>query len=323
MLDGQGGDEILAGYRAYFGYRLSDLVRQGRLREAGAELTAFGAVNGPRWAAVALVNPHVPERAPPGGAVAPARLLDARPPRAARARRTRPERHGLPGPAAAPARARPDPSWAARAAPRRGPQLDGPLAGGAGAVPRPSPGRADVLLLDGGELIHRGETKSAPRRALDNLLPAQVRERREELGFVTPEGRFLRGSLGTLAADVFASRAFEARGFVDAAAPAAARAAPARRARRRVRALACTQPRALGTALPRRMKVLFMTTAYPTPESPVAGVFVKEHARAAALHAEVAVVHLDRSGGPPPRRNASPARSSRPGASATRRTQRP
>ena len=40
-----------------------------------------------------------------------------------------------------------------------------------------------------------------------------------------------------------------------------------------------------------------MTTAYPTPESPVAGVFVKEHARAAAEHADIAVVHLDRGGG--------------------------
>lgn len=45
------------------------------------------------------------------------------------------------------------------------------------------------------------------------------------------------------------------------------------------------------------MNVLFMTTAYPTPEAPVAGVFVKEHARAAAQHADVAVVHLDRGGG--------------------------
>lgn len=43
------------------------------------------------------------------------------------------------------------------------------------------------------------------------------------------------------------------------------------------------------------MRVLFVTTAYPSPESPVAGVFVREHARAAALHADVAVLHLDRS----------------------------
>lgn len=44
------------------------------------------------------------------------------------------------------------------------------------------------------------------------------------------------------------------------------------------------------------MKVLFLTSSYPTPEAPVAGIFVQEHARAAALHAEVAVIHLDRGG---------------------------
>ena len=51
MLDGQGGDELFAGYRAFFGYRLSDLLRAGRLVEATAELNAFAGVNGPRWAA--------------------------------------------------------------------------------------------------------------------------------------------------------------------------------------------------------------------------------------------------------------------------------
>jgi glycosyltransferase involved in cell wall biosynthesis len=42
------------------------------------------------------------------------------------------------------------------------------------------------------------------------------------------------------------------------------------------------------------MKVLFLTTAYPTPKRPVFGVFVREHARAAATVADVSVVHLDR-----------------------------
>lgn len=42
------------------------------------------------------------------------------------------------------------------------------------------------------------------------------------------------------------------------------------------------------------MRVLFVTTSYPSVESPAAGVFVLEHARAAARHAEVAVLHLDR-----------------------------
>lgn len=43
------------------------------------------------------------------------------------------------------------------------------------------------------------------------------------------------------------------------------------------------------------MKVLFLTTAYPTPDAPATGVFVEEHARAVSEHAEVAVLHLDRS----------------------------
>jgi glycosyltransferase involved in cell wall biosynthesis len=45
------------------------------------------------------------------------------------------------------------------------------------------------------------------------------------------------------------------------------------------------------------MRVLFLTSAYPTPDSPAAGVFVREHALAAAEHADVGVLHLDRDPG--------------------------
>jgi asparagine synthase (glutamine-hydrolysing) len=62
MLDGQGGDEVLAGYRASFGYRLSDLLLAGRIAESMRELRAFAQVHGRGWAAVALATPHVPER---------------------------------------------------------------------------------------------------------------------------------------------------------------------------------------------------------------------------------------------------------------------
>jgi glycosyltransferase involved in cell wall biosynthesis len=51
-------------------------------------------------------------------------------------------------------------------------------------------------------------------------------------------------------------------------------------------------------------RVLFLTEWYPTEENPVAGVFVREHARAAALSSEVVVIHwLNRLGerGRPPR----------------------
>ena len=63
----------------------------------------------------------------------------------------------------------------------------------------------------------RDEVGAAPRAR--GSAPAQrCATRRDKLGFVTPEARFLRGRLGELAADVFASRAFAERGFVDAAA---------------------------------------------------------------------------------------------------------
>jgi asparagine synthase (glutamine-hydrolysing) len=75
-----------------------------------------------------------------------------------------------------------------------------------------------VFSLKGDELIRRGETKSVLRRALGDLLPPLVRTRRNKLGFVTPEARFFRGSLGELAADVFTSKSFAERGFVDVAA---------------------------------------------------------------------------------------------------------
>ncbi len=45
-----------------------------------------------------------------------------------------------------------------------------------------------------------------------------------------------------------------------------------------------------------RLKVLYLTIRYPSPELPVSGIFIREHARAAAAAGvDVRVVHLDRS----------------------------
>ncbi len=41
----------------------------------------------------------------------------------------------------------------------------------------------------------------------------------------------------------------------------------------------------------RRGRVLFVTSWYPTAESPTHGTFIREHARAAACHTEVQVLH--------------------------------
>jgi asparagine synthase (glutamine-hydrolysing) len=218
MLDGQGGDEIFGGYRAFFGYRLSDLLRAGRVAEATAELRAFAGVNGLRWAAVALVNPHVPERVRltararlrgAGALVAPELRTsesEAAPNGHAFPDRLRRQLHLVLGRRGLPELLRyEDRNSMAHSLEARVPLLDHRLVELAFSLP-------------GGELIHRGETKSVLRRALGDLLPAAVSGRRDKLGFVTPEARFLRGPLGDLAADIFGSQSFTQRGFVDAAA---------------------------------------------------------------------------------------------------------
>jgi glycosyltransferase involved in cell wall biosynthesis len=43
------------------------------------------------------------------------------------------------------------------------------------------------------------------------------------------------------------------------------------------------------------LRVLVLTTSYPTPEEPVPGIFVREHVEAVRPHCEVTVVHLQRA----------------------------
>ena len=220
MLDGQGGDELLAGYRASFGYRLSDLLRAGRVAEASQELRAFAQAHGPRWTAVALATPHVPERLRlvargrlRGGSSLVASGLRAAGPAADRDGAVFPDRlrrqlHTLLTRRGLPELLRyEDRNSMAHSLEARVPLLDHRLVELAFSLP-------------GDELIRRGETKSVLRRALSDLLPPEVTRRRDKLGFVTPETRFMRGALGELAADVFASQSFRERGFVDAKAAA-------------------------------------------------------------------------------------------------------
>ena len=216
MLDGQGGDEVFGGYRASFGYRLSDLLRAGRVSEATHELRAFTQTHGPRWAAVALATPHVPERlrlaargrlrgsstlVAPGlrdVAAGPAANGAGFPDRLRRQLHVLLTRRGLPE-----LLRYEDRNSMAHSLEARVPLLDHRLV-------------ELAFSLDGSELIRRGETKSVLRRAVGDLLPSTVARRRDKLGFATPEGTFMRGALGDLAADVFASQSFRERGFVDA-----------------------------------------------------------------------------------------------------------
>ena len=218
MLDGQGGDEVLAGYRAHLGFRLADLLAAGRLRELGGELRSFHGVHSATALVTALSRPFAPE--------ALTRLVRSRS-RGAGAL-VHPDLRALESPAAAngspfPDRLRrhqqliltrrglpellryEDRNSMAHAIEARVPFLDYRIV-------------ELCFSLPGSELIRGGRTKDVLRRALGELLPPAVRDRRDKLGFVTPERHWLRGRLGELAGDVFASRSFAERGFVDAAA---------------------------------------------------------------------------------------------------------
>jgi asparagine synthase (glutamine-hydrolysing) len=216
MLDGQGGDEILGGYRAQVGERLSDLLVGGRLTRLSTELAAFRPALGTRSLVSALGRPFAPERVQ--------RFVRARARgSAALVHRDLPAGLNGDGPESPnfPDRLR---RYSQRLLTRRGlPELlryedRNSMAHSLEArVPFLDYRLVELCFsLPGDELIRNGRTKDLLRRSLADLLPEPVRERRDKLGFMTPEGRWLRGALGDLAADVFASRRFVQRGFVDA-----------------------------------------------------------------------------------------------------------
>jgi asparagine synthase (glutamine-hydrolysing) len=215
MLDGQGGDETLGGYRALVGFHLADLLAGLRLQSLARELRAFRPAIGAGNLAVALARPFAPDtltrliRARTRGSAAlvhaDLHAATSRPhangsPFGDRLRR---HQHVLLARRGLPELLRyEDRNSMAHSLEARVPFLDHRL--------------VELLFsLPADELIRGGETKSVLRRALADLLPPNVLARRDKLGFVTPTARFLRGALGDLAADVFASRAFADRGFVD------------------------------------------------------------------------------------------------------------
>jgi asparagine synthase (glutamine-hydrolysing) len=217
MLDGQGGDEILAGYNGYFGYLFAHLMLRRQFRSLASELRAYRTLQSAGYATIAgaLARPFVPPslawsfRARANGSAA---LLHPR----LRERRPAPLATEGPFPDAfrrqlyfVLTRRLPellryeDRNSMAHSIEARLPFLDYRLV-------------ELMFSLDSHHLIERGRTKAVLRRALDDLLPRIVRERTDKIGFATPEAEWLRGSLGTFAAEVFESRELRERGLVDA-----------------------------------------------------------------------------------------------------------
>jgi asparagine synthase (glutamine-hydrolysing) len=215
MLDGQGGDEVLGGYRALVGCHLADLVARGRALQLGRELPGLRSTFGVLPLAVATARPFAPERvvrevrgrvrrgAPLVHADLPATGPATNGSSAFGSRFRRHQdllitRRGLPE-----LLRYEDRNSMAHGVEARLPFLDYRLVELALAVPAE-------------RLLRGGRTKALLRDALADLLPPQVRNRTDKVGFATPEPSWFRGRLGELAADVFASQAFRQRGFVDA-----------------------------------------------------------------------------------------------------------
>jgi asparagine synthase (glutamine-hydrolysing) len=217
MLDGQGADEIFAGYHGYFGPFLADLLRKRRLSALYTEAAAYRSLHGGN-PVVALARPLLPDhvrrvaraRLTGGGALVHPRLAHVGRANGVSDSSTRSllrrQMHLILGRRGLPELLRyEDRNSMAHSLEARVPFLDHRLV-------------ELMFSLEPERLIERGVTKVALRRALADVLPPTVRDRIDKLGFVTPEARWLNGRLGDLAADVFASASFADRGFVDAAA---------------------------------------------------------------------------------------------------------
>jgi asparagine synthase (glutamine-hydrolysing) len=227
MLDGQGGDEIFAGYLTSFGPRFADLVLGGHLREFTREAQAFRRIQGAGAGdvATALVRGALPERIVDrvrGRRSGASRLVHAdlrslgrplgRPASNGRnAMPTRLQRHleELLLRRQLPELLRyEDRNSMAHSIEARVPLLDYRL--------------VELLFsLDARVLIEGGRTKILLRRAFADILPPAVRDRTDKIGFAAPQAWWLLGPLGELAANVFASDSFRQRGFVDAEAASA------------------------------------------------------------------------------------------------------
>jgi asparagine synthase (glutamine-hydrolysing) len=218
MLDGQGSDEIFGGYHGYFAPYYADLLAGGRLGTLRSELAAYRRVHGASAARLAelVIRRFVPDRvrwlargrarggsslvheALPAGYTAEADGIAEFPDRLRRLLELILTSRGLPE-----LLRYEDRNSMAHSLEARVPFLDFRL--------------VELLFsLPADQLIDRGMTKAILRRALGDVLPPVVRDRVDKLGFVTPEARFMRGPLGELAGDVFASASTRDRGWVNA-----------------------------------------------------------------------------------------------------------
>jgi len=216
LLDGQGADELLCGYPGFMGSRLADLARGGRWMEGLQEWRAWRRMHGalPPTALAGLARGFLPAGA---AARLRSRLLgDRRWLAAPFARRWQGEAQAFPEPPGLSLVERQmrravtedlpallhyeDRNAMAFSVETRLPFLDHRLVEWLAGLPPEAK-------------LHRGVTKVVLREAMTGILPEDVRRRRDKMGFVTPEGQWLRRDLrpqidALLASDPVRSRPY-------------------------------------------------------------------------------------------------------------------
>jgi asparagine synthase (glutamine-hydrolysing) len=217
MLDGQGADELFAGYRGYLAGRLAGLLRRGRLRAAGRLLSALSEVPGAAAGGVAaralgrslpetfqplarrfLGEPSVPDWI--DGDWLQAHAVTLGDPRTAfgahalREQRLESVRTGL-----RELLRYEDRNSMASSIESRVPFLTPGIAQFAAGLPDEY-----LIALD-------GTSKVALRQSLRGLVPDEILDRRDKIGFVTPTAAWL-GGLGDWVDDVLASESARAAG---------------------------------------------------------------------------------------------------------------
>jgi len=219
MLDGQGADELFAGYRGYLAGRLAGLLRRGRLRGAGRLISALSDLPDASSAGVAaravgrsLPKPFQPLARRLSGEPSVPEWLDVgwlrahdvalRDPRAAfgaqalREQRLESVRTGL-----RELLRYEDRNSMASSVESRVPFLTPEIAEFAAGLPDEY-----LIALD-------GTSKVALRQSLRGLVPDPILDRRDKIGFATPTGAWL-GGLGGWVDEVLASDSARAAGPV-------------------------------------------------------------------------------------------------------------
>jgi len=223
LLDGQGADELLAGYQSFFGAFLADLLAQGRGIALLRELRGYRRLHGPlsRYALAALAREFLPSSVAgylrsrmTGSADWLAtdfrrqwgKVTSSSETAAPRSRLRRLQQALLTGNGLRALLHYEDRNSMAFGVEARLPFLDHRL--------------VEFLYgLDAGHKIRQGWTKAVLREAMEGILPDQVRWRRDKMGFVTPEDQWFRTSLREPARDILSDMRTRTRGYlnVDAA----------------------------------------------------------------------------------------------------------